>query len=106
MAPKMMAKGLDSSMEAAPVLSGGPPPVVEAGLEALGEVVRVKVAEDTVVFKPAEGLMEADAAEVMLATTEEAEAAALETAAEAEDLTEAIEEETALDPPVKGNWPE
>jgi hypothetical protein len=107
MAPKMMAKGLDWSMEAAPVLSGGLPPVVEAGLEAAAEVERVKVAEETVVFKPAEGLMEAEAAaEVMLATTDEAEAAALEAAAEAEDLMEATAEETALDPPVRGNWPE
>jgi hypothetical protein len=100
MAPKMMAKGLDWSMEAAPVLSGGLLPVVEAGLEAAAEVERVKVAEETVVFKPAEGLMEAEAAaEVMLATTDEAEAAALEAAAEAEDLMEATAEETALDPP-------
>jgi hypothetical protein len=106
MAPKMMARGLDSSMEAAPVLSGGLPPVVEAGLEAEGEAERLRVAEVTVVLVPAEGLMEADAAEVMLATTEEADAAALEAAADAEERTEATAEETALDPPVKGNWPE
>lgn len=37
----MMARGLAESMEAAPVLSGGEPPVVEAGLDAEGVLDRV-----------------------------------------------------------------
>jgi hypothetical protein len=110
----MMARGLDSSMEAAPVLSGGPPLVAEVGLEPEGVAERDRVALETVEFKPAEGLMVAEAAtDLMLEITAEADALALEAAAEADEAADAAAdeaadatEETAADPPVKGNWPE
>jgi len=110
MAPKMMAIGLDSSMEAAPVLWGMPPVVLEGVLEAVAEPVLERVAVETVVFWPADGTMEAEAEagaeEAALVMAAEAEALALETAAEADDRAAEAEdraEETASDPPVKGN---
>jgi len=113
MAPKMMAIGLDSSMEAAPVL-WGMPPVVEGVLEAEAEPVLERVAVETVVLEPAECATEAEAEaaadeaiEAALVMTEEAEALMLEAAAEADDRAAEAEdkaEETAFaDPPVKGN---
>jgi hypothetical protein len=83
--------------------------VREAEAEAVREAERV--AEEMVLLVPAEGLMEADAAALLkLAATDEAEARTLETAAEAEaraeDRAAEAEEAGALDPPVKGNWPE
>jgi redox-sensitive bicupin YhaK (pirin superfamily) len=104
-------------MEAAPVLWGMPPVVLEAvDLEAEAEAVLERVAVETVVLEPAEGTTEAEAdatadeaTEAALVMTDEAEALMLETAAEAEDRAaeaEAKAEETALDPPLKGNWPE
>lgn len=79
--------------------------MVEAGLDV--EAVLERVAVETVVLAPPDGETEAEAeaAEVMLAMTEEADALMLETAAEAEEAA-AEADETALDPPVRGNWPE
>lgn len=81
--------------------------MVEAGLDV--EAVLERVAVETVVLAPPDGETEAEAeaeaAEVMLAITEEADALMLETAAEAEEAA-AEADETALDPPVRGNWPE
>jgi hypothetical protein len=115
MAPTMMARGLRSSMEAAPVLSGGLLPLVweEAGLVLEGFEVD-RVALETVEFKPAEGLTVAEAAtDLTLEMTAEADALAEETAADADaaaedaaDLAEETAEETAEDPPERGNWPE
>ena len=111
MAPKMSARGLESSAEAAPVLSGGPPELVEEPeglLVAETVAVRERVAETMVLLRPAEGLMVAEAAaletrEFKLAMTEEAEARALETAAEAADEAEAMAEDREPDPPVRPN---
>lgn len=108
MAPKMMAIGLDSSMEAAPVLWGMPPVVLEGVLEAAAEPVLERVAVETVVLWPADGTTEAEATaeEAALVMAAEAEALMLETAAEADDRAAEAEdkaEETASDPPVKGN---
>ena len=106
--------GLDSSMEAAPVLWGGVPEL-PAVREGEGDPVREteRVAEVTVLLVPADGEMEADAAadaeemaaeaaDEALAATELAEARMLERAALALERTL----ETAADPPVRPNWPE
>jgi hypothetical protein len=108
----MMARGLDSSRDAAPVLWGGPPPVVEAGVEAEAEAVLERVAVETVVLEPGVGMAEAEAAtelaalvmadaadERMLAATDAADDRAAEAEAKADEIG-------AVDPPVKGNWPE
>lgn len=100
-----MARGLAESMEAAPVLSGGEPLVVEAGLEAVALLERV--AEAMVELPPDEAEAEAEAAaEVMLATTDEAEARMLETAADAEEAAAEAADETAADPPLRPKRPE
>jgi hypothetical protein len=107
----MMARGLRSSIEAAPVLSGGALPLVweDAG-RVLEGVARDRVALEMVEFKPAEGLTVAEAAaDLMLEMTAEADALALDTAADADAAAEEAAdaaEETAADPPVKGNRPE
>lgn len=119
MAPKMSARGLDSSEDAAPVLWGMPPEVDEEpeGLvvpEAEAEAERERVGEATVLLVPAEGLTVAEAAalearELTLARAEEAEARTLETAAEADDRAaeaEARAEDKEPEPPEMENWPE
>jgi hypothetical protein len=108
MAPKMMARGLDWSIEAAPVLWGGLPPVVEAVLDA--EAVLERVAVETVVLEPADEVTEAEAEEAGLVTAEAAEERTLEATDAADDRAAEAEERAdetgAVDPPVKGNWPE
>jgi hypothetical protein len=108
----MMARGLCSSIEAAPVLSGGALPLVweDAGLVLEG-VARDRVGVEMVEFKPDEGLTVAEAAaDLALEMMAEADAFALETAADAdaaaEEAADAAEETAAADPPVKGNWAE
>lgn len=78
--------------------------------ELESEAVRDRVAEETVLLVPAEGLMEAEAAlEVTEAATEEAAERALERAEAAEDRAdeaEATADESEPDPPVRPNWGE
>jgi hypothetical protein len=109
MAPKMAAKGLAESMAAAPVLSGGLPPVVEAGREAEAEGVRDRVAVETVLLVPADGMMEADATEVLRVTTtvEPWVVRLVTTTVEVVAPPEEAAEETGADePPVRPNWAE
>jgi hypothetical protein len=118
-APKTSAMGLELSDAAAPVLWGIPPVDEDEPVGLLvPEAERERVGEATVELRPAEGMMEAEAAavealELKLARTEETEARALEaaaeadeTAAEAEATAEETTEETAAEPPVRPNWPE
>jgi len=105
----MSARGLELSDEAAPVLWGRPPVLVAVGFTDVVAPVaeRERVAEVTVEFMPAEAEAVADAAaelrlDFRLAMTDEAEAAALEAADEAE----AMAEDREPDPPVRPNWPE
>ncbi|KAH3941852.1 hypothetical protein HBI56_210500 [Parastagonospora nodorum] len=114
MAPKRIATGLDESMEAAPVLWGGLPPVVEAGREAEGEALRERVAVETVLLALDEGMAETEAAllvtadaadEAMEDAAEDAADAADESAEDADASTEDADA-GALEPPESGNWPE
>jgi hypothetical protein len=123
MAPKRRARGLELSIEAAPVLSGGEMDEVEVaelvGLEL--PVERERVALETVELRPAEAEAVAEAAaleamlEIRLESEAEADEAEAEAEAEAEERTlEAMLEtalETALEteavsPPVRPNWAE
>jgi len=108
MAPNSIARGLDESMDAAPVLWGGLPPVVEAGREADALALRDRVAVETVLLADDEGTAETDAA--LLVTAEAAEEAmedAADAADESADEADASAEDAgALEPPVRGNWPE
>ena len=108
MAPKRIATGLDDSMDAAPVLWGGLPPVVEAGREAEALALRDRVAVETVLLALDEGMAETDAALLVTAdAANEAMEDATDAADESADEADAsAEDATALEPPVRGNWPE
>jgi hypothetical protein len=118
-APKRRARGLELSIEAAPVLSGGEMVEVEVA-ELVGLVLpveRERVALETVELRPAEAeaVAEAAALEAMLEMRLESEAEADEAEAEAEaeadertleTMLEMALETGAVSPPVRPNWAE
>ena len=82
--------------------------MLEAEGLAEGETERERVGETMVLLVPAEGMTEAEAleaAEVVLAAAEEAEARTLETAEETAAEAEDIAEENEPDPPERENGP-
>jgi hypothetical protein len=105
MAPKMAAKGLAESIAAAPVLSGGFPPVVDAGREAEAEGVRDRVGWETVELEPADGTMEPEGAAVLRVTTTVEDSVVLLVTTVVEVCAPEVAE-TEAEPPVRGNWPE
>jgi hypothetical protein len=101
----MSASGLELSTAAAPVLSGGADPVPEGFMD--GDAVLEMVAVVMVEFMPGVGMAETDAAtelmlDLMLAMADEADAAALVAADEADAMAEDSEPE----PPLRLNWRE
>ena len=86
--------------------------MVEAGRDADALALRDRVAVDTVLLADDEGMAETDAALLVTAdaaedATEEAADDAAEAADESADEADASAEDAgALEPPLRGNWPE
>ena len=107
MAPKMSAKGLDESVEAAPVPWGGPLEVVP---ELVGAVVPEAVREESVALETvplvlAEAEMEADAEVAVVCKVDDLAEAETEVEAEAEALEVADADEDAADELAEASLP-